>query len=496
MSNARKKRKEKSIERKAAQVADEPLADKELEEVTDEEAQALLELYAKDEEKEELPLAGAQTWEQRDEFVKAEVAVKEEKQAKSEFRTMVDNILDDASLGIEEKGSKIAMLAEGFGKQPEVKELEPEPDIGIIDKVLAAIGIKKGSKKAPEAKVKYSGFIVEKDLQGNHRWFGWVSNKFRDRDVKAHPKGEIIAEAAHKEFVDWVYEKAEERMPQLWLWHTPETAMKERADWLDYADGFLLASGPLTEKEAEMWTQLSEKHEMGMSHGFFKSPQYYDIENGVINKYRSFEGSGLPLAVAANEWTDLKTLLQEAKEMGFTPDRRSFLVDALGEEKVAELEGSTKDLAEELKELGIEFKEVEEEQVVEKEETLEKPVESETTETDVKEIIESLGLDKLSEYLEGQDIEMKALKTLVEEQSAVIFELKKSDDEKVADALKPKVDMKADIMPIWMRQASQSDDNILTKEEEDSLEVAKETGASWIGAAMGRTADPGANVPM
>ena len=161
-----------------------------------------------------------------------------------------------------------------------------------------------------------------------------------------------------------------------------------------------------------------------MSHGFFKSPKHYDAENGVINKYRSFEGSGLPIAFVANEWTDFTTLLQEAKEMGFTPDRRAFLVDALGEEKVAELEASTKDLAEQLKELGIEFKEVEEEQVVvEEKTTLEKPVESETTATDVKELIESLGLDKLSEYLEGQEAVIKALGITVEEQNAVIADL-------------------------------------------------------------------------
>jgi len=507
MSNSRKKRKQKALE-----VAENPTEDKELEEITDEEAQVLLESYAKGDEKwgevevvvveQEMPYGGAQSWADLEEYRDAEAQTDAVQRTEYEFRKLVSNILEDETLELSAKGDKIATLAEGFSGHAEelteeYKEEESEPDTSIIDKVLAVIGIKKGIKKAPKTKVKYSGFIVEKDLQGNHRWFGWVSNKFRDRDRKAHPKGEIIAEAAHKEFVEWVYEDTKTRMPQLWLWHTPKTAMKERADWLDYSDGFLLASGPLTEKEAEMWNQLSEKHEMGMSHGFFKSPQYYDVENGIINKYRSFEGSGLPLAVAANEWTDLKTLLQEAKEMGFTPDRRAFLVDALGEEKVAELEASTKDLAEQLKELGIEFKEVEEKQVVEKEDkTLEKPVESETTVLDVKALMESLGLDKLSEYLEGQEAVIKALGKTVEEQNTVIAELKKSDDEKVAEVLKPKVDVKADVMPVWLRKASQSDETILTEEEEKSLELAKETGASWVGAAMGMTADPGANVPM
>lgn len=507
MSNARKKRKAKVLE-----VAEDPTEDKEFEEITDEEAQKRLEAYAKGDEKwgeaevviveHEMPFGGAQSWAELEEYRDAEAQTDAVRRTEYEFRKIVSNILEDKELELSAKGDKIAALAEGFPDRAEeltedYKETEPEPDTSIIDKVLSVIGIKRSNKKAPKTKIKSSGFIVQKDLQGNHRWFGWVSNKFRDRDIKSHPKGEIISEAAHKEFVAWVYEKAKERMPQLWLWHTPKTAMEQRADWLDYADGFLLASGLLTEKEADMWNKLSEKHEMGMSHGFFKSPQHYDAENGVINKYRSFEGSGLPLAFVANEWTDFTTLLQEAKEMGFTPDRRAFLVDALGEEKVAELEASTKDLAEELKELGIEFKEVEEKQVVVKDEpTLEEPVETEAPVDDVKELLKALGIDKLSEYLEGQETLIKTLKETVESQGKNIASLQKSDDEKVAEALKPKVDVEKDIKPVWLRSASQSDDNLLTKEEEELVDKAKETGAAWVSEVFGTQPDPGANVPM
>lgn len=42
--------------------------------------------------------------------------------------------------------------------------------------------------------------------------------------------------------------------------------------------------------------------------------------------------------------------------MGFSPNRRAFLVAALGEEKVAELEKETGDKAEFIKRLGVEFK--------------------------------------------------------------------------------------------------------------------------------------------
>ena len=84
----------------------------------------------------------------------------------------------------------------------------------------------------------------------------------------------------------------------------------------------------------------------------------------------------------------------------------------------------------------------------------------------------------------------------MEHQNTVIAELKKSDDEKVADALKPKVDVEKDIKPVWLRQLSKSDETLLTDEEEKSLKESEKTGASWVSAAMGTTADPGANVPM
>ncbi|KKM69254.1 hypothetical protein LCGC14_1452720, partial [marine sediment metagenome] len=70
-----------------------------------------------------------------------------------------------------------------------------------INKASGASADQKKSLRERLAKVKSSGFIIEKDLQGNYRWFGWVSNKWRDRDTDAHPNGEILAEAAHKEFV-------------------------------------------------------------------------------------------------------------------------------------------------------------------------------------------------------------------------------------------------------------------------------------------------------
>ena len=181
----------------------------------------------------------------------------------------------------------------------------------------------------------------------------------------------------------------------------------------------------------------------------------------------------------------------------FTPQKREFLVERLGEEKVAELEASTKDRAEILKELGVEFKEAEEKPVVEKEEeTPEEPVvEKETPEFDAKAITEALGLSELSDYLEAQSKQIKDLTATTESQAATIAELKKSDDEKIAETLTPRVDVEKDA-PVWLRRLSQSEE---TKVEEDEELLKEKPGkeTTWISDAMGQhVPDPSAEVPV
>ena len=487
---ARKARRQVKRE-EALKLAAEPMADVEAEAMTDKEAQEVLEKGAEEKcydqivviEEPYVPFGGAQSWRDLEKYLDSEATTDAVRETEWEFRSMVDNVLEDKSISITEKSARIAALADGFENRVAVNteafKEEDEPK-GFIEKIVDKLK----PKKKEQEEIKSSGFVVEKDLKGQHRWFGWVSNKYRDRD------GEIISEAAHKEFIEWVYKDAAARMPQLWLWHTPKTAMKERADWIDYADGFLHASGPLTEKEAKMLEGIDDP---GMSHGFFCNK-----ENDIINKYRSFEGSVLPLKYVANEWTDFATLQQEAKDM-FNPQKREFLVGRLGEEKVAELEASTKDRVEILKELGIEFKEAEEIPVVEKEEepTPEEPVvEKEATALDAKAILDALGLSELSEYLEGQSKQVEELTATVKEQSETITALQKSDDEKIAETLTPRVDVEKDLQPVWLRRLSQSEET-KAGEEDPLLKEKPGTESSWISDAMGQYApDPSAEVPM
>ena len=202
-----------------------------------------------------------------------------------------------------------------------------------------------------------SGFRVFKDADGEMRWFGWATNKWRDRDSHADPLhgGEILTEAAHQEFIQWVDKNAARRMPALWPWHTKEGAHEQRADWMDYADGFLCLSGPLSAEEAKAITRVADEFDLGMSHGFYAIGR--DRKNGHITKYRAFEVSYLPLEDAANPWTDFVTIEKEVDEMGFSDSKRRMLALLAGEDFAAEVESETAAKAEMLEQAGIDSKE-------------------------------------------------------------------------------------------------------------------------------------------
>lgn len=256
-----------------------------------------------------------------------------------------------------------AMQPGGFRGQ-RVKLTAPKKS--VVRRISGAIGKlnvsdeKKANLRKRLAAVKAaenSGFRVFKDADGEMRWFGWATNKWRDRDSHADPVhgGEILTEAAHQEFIAWVDKNPARRMPALWPWHTKEGAHQQKADWMDYADGFLCLSGPLTDDEAKAITRVADEFDLGMSHGFYAIGR--DRKHGHITKYRAFEVSYLPLEDAANPWTDFVTIEKEVDEMGFSDSKRRMLALLAGEEFAAEVEGETAAKAEMLEQAGIDSKE-------------------------------------------------------------------------------------------------------------------------------------------
>ena len=180
--------------------------------------------------------------------------------------------------------------------------------------------------------------------------------------------------------------------------------------------------------------------------------------------------------------------------MGLTAERREFLVDAIGEERVAQEEGKNKDLAEALKELKVDFKEADEEET--------QPIEVEETEVAEPEAGKGFDVAALNQFLEGQNAEIKDVKAVVEGLAQAVIALAKSDDEKIAEQITPRAHVTKDSVPIWLRSASQSDKNVIDKDDEkdqkllDSKPTNDKSAASWIGDAMGGQSDPNAAVPM
>jgi len=355
-----------------------------------------------------------------------------------------------------------------------------------LPKIRAAAkreGIGAAGKKAEK---NGSGFSVIKAADGSWRWVGWVTNKFRDRDahaLNAVKGGEIVTSEAHREFIEWVYADPKNRMPELWIWHTPGTQREKRADWIDFADGFVVASGPLSEKEAgELLALEAVMPDLGMSHGMFVLS--VDEKNGYITKYRSFEDTVLPAKWAANPWTAFSTILKEVSEMTFSEDKRATLVAALGEERVADLEVTTAGMAKTLVDLGIEHKAITSEAPA--------PVPGDPAPAPPPAPVPAPGPSAAKGYEDlvadiatavTKAINLPGLNEYLKSQDARVSAIEKGPAKIVAAAMQPKAGAN-----LWDNRPSQSESTKVT--DGAPQPAVKEVGEAWIDGAFGASAVP------
>lgn len=252
-----------------------------------------------------------------------------------------------------------AMQPGGFRGQR--VELSSDEKSQAVSRISAAINktdgddnqkenLKRRLDKVKELPIK--PFMVTKDKEGNMRWLGIPSNKFRDRD---NPP-QIIEEKAHLNFIKYL--ETTKEYPVLLSWHTPGTSIGT-ADFVDYVDGFLVMGGPIDKDkypEAEKLARKCETEDIGMSHGFVYT--YSNAEKEIIGEYKMWEVSHLPLSKAANVWTSIDIITKEVKDMSFNPEKRNYLVGLHGEDVVKALEDKIADTTKDLESLGIEFKDV------------------------------------------------------------------------------------------------------------------------------------------
>ena len=407
--------------------------------------------------------------------------------SKAQMTSAAKNNLPDSAFAYIESGGK---KDDGGRTTPRSLRHYPIHDKAHIRNALsrAASAIKKGGKTAQIArralpkirsaakrqgigKPAKSSFKVFKDKAGNWRWFGWVTNKWRDVDKKAAPNhgGEILTEDSHKDYVGWVDKNHAKRMPQLWPWHTKALSHTDKADWVDYADGFLLMSGPMTEAEALGIKRLEEHYDLGMSHGFYAMDR--DKKEALITKYRTFEVSYLPLEYAANPWTDFLSIEKEVDMKSLTPEKAEFLATLADEDFVAEVEADTEGKATILNEAEIESK-AKKDDPKDKGESAEKVPEP-SGPSDVKALEKALKMDELGKVLAGLQ------KTLGEHDGVLLLlakaveKLAVDDDLKISETLTPRTDVEKDVEPAWMKALSQSDETKVDEDKDKELEDSR-----------------------
>jgi hypothetical protein len=332
--------------------------------------------------------------------------------------------------------------------------------------------IKKGGEDASEARnflpelklaskileIGISGknsLIIEKDATETYRAIMFPSNNFIDWD------GEIISEAAHKEYVDWV-NKNMDLAPVSITWHKAGTARESQVDFVGYENGHLIMSAPLTEKEAAGLFRAQILTDIGMSHGslvFERDPK----NSKVITKYRMFEVSELPLDHAANPFTDFQVAVKEA-DMS-TVNTQDFLAAILGSvDKAKQFIERTGLKQVELQKAGIPSKEAPADVASTEETKVEKSVIN--IDEIVARVAKELGMAELSE--EFALLKEKAEK--VEILEAVVRDLAKSREDELAQMISAPVSKNLS----WMQaRPSESSKTALKPDDKEDQKLSK-----------------------
>lgn len=312
--------------------------------------------------------------------------------------------------------------------------------------------------------------VIEKDASGDWRWVGWATNKWIDFD------GDIIAESAHKEYMEWL-DKNREMSPLHLMWHTPGTAREHPVDFWMYEDGFVILSGKLTEKEAEIALKARMLTDMGMSIGALvlerdqKDPR-------IILKYRMYEVSDLPLENAANPWTDMDTIVKEAQM-----DKKQYFEELLGKERAEKYLTLTGLKKEALEEAQIESKEKEPatETPAPAEEHVKEP--QQTAQVDVQAIVEQVIKETGMTELSAQFAALIEKADKVDALEELVKAMQRDTDEQLAEKISPPANRFA-----WMTKASasKSDGNVLDEKKPEDENLKKSISPEhWLSSVTG-----------
>lgn len=282
------------------------------------------------------PMGGATSMDEAEMAMEAQELASDVNEITMMFGCVVSNILADADLDTPAKMAALQTAIDDLGTR--VSALTPsaaatgKKDVGIPTEADYAAGEMEGSI----ADVTEPG--------GAPRWLAIYSNRYQDK-LK-----ETLPEAAHLDFVEYV-ERTKE-YPSLRLWHIPGADIGH-ADWIDYADGFMVATG--TYDAPEYAQRLKELGPLRTSHGF-KYRVKDLLPDGTYRAYRTYEISVLPTGREANT---LQGDFDPGEAlMPLTAARREFAERVLGADKIKDLEGMLVTLKSKADAEGIGYREV------------------------------------------------------------------------------------------------------------------------------------------
>lgn len=219
----------------------------------------------------------------------------------------------------------------------------------LMDKLGSLFGNKDTSQISDD---ELPVFVLFKDAANERLRFRTVwTNVFIDKAE------EIFSEKAHKEYVEWVDKSG--IYPELQIWHCgPGSALGE-VDFVDYVDGFCVASGLIHSEREELALKLAEQS-LGVSHGFIGIKSREASGQTYYDWYRPFEISLLPRGREANPWTAI-AIDNKEYTMGFAPAKKELL-SKLGvpEADVVGWEKQLEESAAKIKAAGIAWKDDEE----------------------------------------------------------------------------------------------------------------------------------------
>lgn len=176
----------------------------------------------------------------------------------------------------------------------------PEGASATVEETSEPISEQSDATKSNESATN-SGIIVFKDVQGNNRWMGIVSNNYTDRHA------EIISKEAHLDFVN-ALKNGEYPYPPL-LFHHDSDFIIGKSDYVNYDEqsGMLVASGTFDPLWAEIGDNLAKsEYSWGMSHGMPPDEiMKYPGTQRIYKRYRDAEFTLLRLPKAANAFTSM-----------------------------------------------------------------------------------------------------------------------------------------------------------------------------------------------